>query len=218
NTSNRRSRGDSSAMSLKSSASTARSVALRWAASIASVEANSPRNWVSDTPARPAISAKPISSKGFSARSARKAATILSRSLTGAAGPAGLRLEDDRADLAADLRAGLRAMTELLDGDLNAGLINQCRRPRPRFQGGMPSVGQLPRTLRRGRDRPIHQQRQAVLAHQHVQRRDGGAARRGDILAQRAGVERGAVEQFARAGDGFAGELCRQRLRQAGCG
>src|SRR5208282_3361290 len=102
--------------------STARSVALIWAASIASVEVNSPRNWVSDSPARPAISAKLISSKGFSARSARKAATILSRSPTGAAGPAGLRPEEVRADLAADLRAGLRAMTELLDGNVNAGL------------------------------------------------------------------------------------------------
>ena len=108
-------------MSLKSSASTARSVALMWAASIASVEANSPRNWASDTPARPAMSAKPISSNGFSARSARKAATILSRSPAGAAGPVGLRLEEDRADLAADLRAGLRAMTELLNGNVERG-------------------------------------------------------------------------------------------------
>ena len=44
----------------KSSASTARSVALTWAARIASVEGNSPRNCASDTPAAPAMSARPI--------------------------------------------------------------------------------------------------------------------------------------------------------------
>ena len=59
-----------------------------------------------------AISASPISSIGFSASSAKKAATIFSRSLVGAA--AGVGVDERAAGLRAGLRSGLRAMSGLL--------------------------------------------------------------------------------------------------------
>ena len=43
---------------------------------------------------------------------------------------------------------------------------------------------QFLRALRRRRNRADHQRLQAVLAHQHFERRGGGAAGRGDVLAQ----------------------------------
>src|SRR5262245_49613289 len=78
---------------------------------MASVEGNSSRNCASETPACPATSASPIDSKRSSAKSARNAAMIFSRSVVGAVGAAALA---GRGALAADLRAGLRAMNELL--------------------------------------------------------------------------------------------------------
>jgi len=56
----------------------------------------------------------------------------------------------------------------------------------------------------------------AAFAHQHFQRRRGSAAGRGDVLAQRRRRKIRAGQQFAGAGDGFARELCREFLGQAG--
>ena len=111
NTSNRRSRGGSSAMSASPPASTARSTSFISAARIASVEPNRPRSSESETPARLAISAKPICSIGSSASSAMKASMMRSRSdlpLLAAAGA-----DECAARRAAGRRAGLRAMAEL---------------------------------------------------------------------------------------------------------
>jgi hypothetical protein len=46
---------------------------------------------------------------------------------------------------------------------------------------------QLPRAPGRGGDRARQERLQAVGSHQHFQRRRGGAAGRGDVLAQRRG-------------------------------
>src|SRR5579864_560535 len=74
------------------------------------------------------LAEKPIATIRFSASSARNAAMIFSRSLPGVAGATGFAAEDR-----ADLRAGLRTMTELLG---NAPLRPQCRPAMGRFQGG----------------------------------------------------------------------------------
>src|SRR6202043_2602861 len=49
---------------------------------------------------------------------------------------------------------------------------------------------ELARAPGRGRDRPLHHRIETVAAHQHVERRRRGAARRSDVLAQCRGVER----------------------------
>ena len=110
-------------------------------------------------------------------------------------------------------------MTELLNEDVNAGLINQCRPPAPRFQGGMLV------------SRPSSRERRVAAAtalfisgaKPSLPISTSSAAAvvpPGEVTFSRStlGVERRAVQQFARAGDGFARELCRQRRRQAGRG
>src|SRR6185295_14561812 len=78
------------------------------------------------------------------------------------------------------------------------------------------SPRQLAPAPRGGGDRPRHQWIEAILGHQHVERRGGGAAGRGDVLPQRRGRKRRAVEQFAGACDRRARELVGQLGRQAG--
>src|SRR6476660_5338189 len=75
------------------------------AARMAEVDENSSRNCASETPAWLVISANPIDSKGALANSVKKAATIFSRSVPGAAGAAVLAARDDRG-----ARLDLRAM------------------------------------------------------------------------------------------------------------
>ncbi len=81
----------------------------------------------------------------------------------------------------------LRAMTR----SCHDALIVKSRLAYRRFQGDCWDAPRLSPPVRasagRGRDRLLHQRHQAVGRHQHVERRRGGAARRGDVLAQRRG-------------------------------
>src|SRR5208282_4467513 len=132
---------------------------------------------------------------------ARNAAMIFSRSLPAAAGAAAFAPEDDRADL----RAGLRTMTELLCTELlgNAHARDYWFNVGPRWDGSKAasgrrwaSAGKLPRSLGRGGNRFAHQLRKAVLAHQHVKRGRGRASGRRHILPQHRGIELRAVQQL----------------------
>ena len=77
----------------------------------------------------------------------------------------------------------------------------------------------LPRKLARayggGGDSFLQKRGKSVFAHQHVECGGRGAARRCDVFPQGRGIERRAVEQFPRAGNGLARELFGKRPRQA---
>src|SRR5262249_29589179 len=155
--------------------STARSVSFICAARIATVEPNSPRNSESETPARRAISAKPMRSTGFSASNAMNA----SMTRAGADLPS-LWL----VCAAAGLRLDLRAMAERPKLIAWSPSMWAAGAARP-----APSARQFARACGRGGNCPPHQRREPVLAHQHLERRGGGPPGGGDVLPQHRGVE-----------------------------
>src|ERR1700722_20074621 len=93
---------------------------------MASVDGNASRNCASETPASLETSVGALRSKRSSANRARKAATIFSRSVVGGGGSAPVLAEAGRGGRLEALRAGLRAMTELLLDDTSATLAHHC--------------------------------------------------------------------------------------------
>ena len=180
------------------------------AARIASVEANSPRSSASDTPARAAISARPICSNGCSASSAMKRCDALSRLDAGG----GARGAGRRAGL--ERRLALRAMTRPPD-TLALESINLVPRTGP-FQGAACAqpASSAPRACAAAAtalvisgstpSSPISTSSAAAVVPP------------GEVTFARsvAAIERRAMQQFAGAGDGLARQLVGERRRQTG--
>ena len=75
--------------------------------------------------------------------------------------------------------------------------ILKAARPFRRYAAKKNYFASSLRSLCRGGHRARHQFVQTVLAHQYVERCGRSAAGRGDVLAQRRGVEIGSMQQFA---------------------
>src|SRR5262245_42669334 len=170
-------------------ARTERSISFMCAARMASVEPNSARNCESLRPAWPATSARPICSKGLSARSAMSAAMTFSRSLDVGAGGCGAAALRRRLDL--------RAMTTshgVCWTKCKAAMMTVLGRELAREVPGAPGGG----------GNGLRQKLvEAPWTHKNFEGGRGCTAGGCYILPQRCRVEIRSVQQLGRAGDGF---------------